>query len=33
MIFGDDYLIFDGICVCDYIYVDDLSEVYLVVVE
>lgn len=28
-IFGIDFLICDGIVVCDYIYVEDLVKVYL----
>lgn len=33
MIFGDDYFIFDGICICDYVYVQDFVDVYVLVVE
>lgn len=32
-VFGIDYLIFDGICVCDYIYVIDLVNVYFKVLQ
>lgn len=32
-LFGIDYLICDGICICDYIYVVDLVDVYLCVFD
>lgn len=32
-VFGIDYDMFDGIGVCDYIYVSDLVDVYVVVFD
>ena len=32
-IFGDDYLMFDGIVICDYIYVEDFVGGYFVVLD
>lgn len=32
-VFGDDYDILDGFCICDYIYVVDLVKVYVIVMD
>lgn len=32
-IFGGDYDMLDGICVCDYVYVSDFGEVYVLVLK